>query len=66
MEGLWQTQKRYKRFRLSLIIQERKELIMDEQLLSLETQKEHYDNFINANPEWEYAGLYYDEGNMMD
>ena len=22
----------------------------DEQLLSLETQKEHYDNFINANP----------------
>lgn len=34
----------------------------DEQLLSLETQKEHYDNFINANLEWEYAGLYYDEG----
>ena len=34
----------------------------DEQLLSLETQKEHYDNFISANPEWEYAGLYYDEG----
>lgn len=34
----------------------------DEQLLSLETQKEHYDNYINANPEWEYAGLYYDEG----
>ncbi len=34
----------------------------DEQLLSLETQKEHYDNFINSNPEWEYAGLYYDEG----
>lgn len=34
----------------------------DEQLLSLETQKEHYDNFINANPDWEYAGLYYDEG----
>lgn len=34
----------------------------DEQLLSLETQKEHYDNFISSNPEWEYAGLYYDEG----
>ena len=34
----------------------------DEQLLSLETQKEHYDNFISANFEWEYAGLYYDEG----
>ena len=32
----------------------------DEQLLSLETQKEHYDNFISANSEWEYAGLYYD------
>ena len=34
----------------------------DEQLLSLKTQKEHYDNFISGNPEWEYAGLYYDEG----
>lgn len=34
----------------------------DEQLLSLETQKEHYDNFISANSKWEYAGLYYDEG----
>ena len=34
----------------------------DEQLLSLETQKEHYGKFISANPEWEYAGLYYDEG----
>lgn len=33
-----------------------------EQLLSLETQKEHYDNYISANPDWEYAGLYYDEG----
>ncbi len=34
----------------------------DEQLLSLETQKEHYDSFIKSHPEWEYAGLYYDEG----
>lgn len=34
----------------------------DEQLLSLETQKEHYYNFISTNSEWEYAGLYYDEG----
>ena len=34
----------------------------DEQLLSLETQKEHYDSFIKIHPEWEYAGLYYDEG----
>ena len=34
----------------------------DEQLLSLETQKEHYESFIKGNPAWEYAGLYYDEG----
>lgn len=34
----------------------------DEQLLSLETQKEHYESFIKDHQEWEYAGLYYDEG----
>jgi site-specific DNA recombinase len=34
----------------------------DEQLLSLEAQKSHYKAYIKANPEWEYAGLYYDEG----
>ncbi len=34
----------------------------DEQLLSLETQKAHYEEYIKSNPEWEYAGLYYDEG----
>ena len=34
----------------------------DEQLLSLETQKTHYETLINANPEWSYAGLYYDKG----
>lgn len=34
----------------------------DEQLVSLEAQKAHYENVIRANPEWEYAGLYYDEG----
>ena len=34
----------------------------DEQLLSLETQKEHYESYIKANPDMEYAGLYYDEG----
>lgn len=34
----------------------------DEQLLSLETQKAHYESYIKTNPEWEYAGLYYDEG----
>lgn len=32
----------------------------DEQLLSLETQKEHYESFIKANPDMKYAGLYYD------
>lgn len=34
----------------------------DEQLVSLEAQKSHYETYIKANPEWEYVGLYYDEG----
>lgn len=34
----------------------------DEQLLSLDTQKEHYETYIRSNDEWEYAGLYFDEG----
>ena len=34
----------------------------DEQLISLEAQKAHYETYIKANPEWEFAGLYYDEG----
>lgn len=34
----------------------------DEQLISLEAQKVHYENYIKMNDEWEYAGLYYDEG----
>ncbi len=34
----------------------------EEQLLSLETQKLHYESYIKANPNWEFAGLYYDEG----
>lgn len=34
----------------------------DEQLLSLEAQKQHYEAFIKANTAWEFAGLYYDEG----
>lgn len=34
----------------------------EEQLESLETQKSHYEEYISSNPEWEYAGLYYDEG----
>lgn len=34
----------------------------DEQLLSLKAQREHYENYIKSNPEWDFAGLYYDEG----
>lgn len=34
----------------------------DEQLISLEAQKMHYEAYIKANDEWEFAGLYYDEG----
>ncbi len=34
----------------------------DGQLESLETQIRHYETFIRANQEWEYAGIYYDEG----
>ena len=34
----------------------------DEQLESLKAQREHYENYIKSNPEWEFAGLYYDEG----
>lgn len=32
----------------------------DEQLISLEAQKAHYEDYIRANDEWEYVGLYYD------
>ena len=35
---------------------------LDDQLISLETQKSHYDDLISSKPEWEFAGLYYDEG----
>lgn len=34
----------------------------DEQLASMETQKTHYEAYIKANHEWEFAGIYYDEG----
>ena len=34
----------------------------DEQLISLDAQKTHYEEEINANPEYTFAGLYYDEG----
>ena len=33
----------------------------DEQLISLAAQKMHYESYINANQEWEFAGLYYEE-----
>ena len=34
----------------------------EEQLISLDAQKAHYEEYIKANNSWEYAGLYYDEG----
>ncbi len=34
----------------------------DDQLVSLEAQKTYYERFIRANPQWDYAGLYFDEG----
>ncbi len=34
----------------------------DEQLISLDAQKTHYESYIQSNDDWEYAGLYYDEG----
>lgn len=34
----------------------------DEQATSYETQVEHYTRFIKAKPEWEFAGVYADDG----
>ena len=34
----------------------------DAQLESLETQKTHYENYIKSRKDWEFAGLYFDEG----
>ena len=34
----------------------------EEQELSLETQRNHYESYINSKIEWEYAGVYYDDG----
>lgn len=34
----------------------------DAQLESLDAQKEHYERYISARDDWEFAGLYYDEG----
>ena len=32
----------------------------DEQLESLKAQREHYERYIKSNPEWVFAGLYYE------
>lgn len=34
----------------------------EEQLVSLKAQKLHYESYIKGNPDWEFCGLYYDEG----
>ncbi|MCW6662793.1 recombinase family protein [Aerococcaceae bacterium NML190073] len=34
----------------------------DEQLISLDAQKNHYEVLIRSRKDWEFAGLYYDEG----
>lgn len=34
----------------------------DEQLISIEAQKAHYEDYIKSNDEWQYAGLFYDKG----
>lgn len=34
----------------------------DDQLVSLETQKNHYESYIKARSDWDFAGLYYYEG----
>lgn len=34
----------------------------DDQLVSLETQKSHYTEYIQYRPDWEFVGLYVDEG----
>ena len=34
----------------------------DEQQSSYETQVNFYTNYIQSNPEWEFAGIYSDEG----
>ena len=34
----------------------------DAQLESLETQKAHYESYITSRDDWQFAGLYFDEG----
>lgn len=38
----------------------------DAQFESLETQKEHYKNYITSRDDWTFAGLYFDEGIKAD
>lgn len=33
-----------------------------DQLASLDNQKKHYEDYISANPEWEFVGVYSDDG----
>lgn len=34
----------------------------DEQLHSLQVQRDYYSNYIKSNPNWELVNIYYDEG----
>lgn len=34
----------------------------EDQLASLENQRTHYESYIKKNVQWEFAGIYYDEG----
>ena len=34
----------------------------DEQLHSLQVQRDYYENYIKSNPDWELVNIYYDEG----
>ena len=34
----------------------------DAQLESIDAQKTHYENYINGREDWEFVGLYFDEG----
>ena len=36
--------------------------MLDEQESSLDNQKAYFENKIKSNPEWEFAGVYYDQG----
>lgn len=36
--------------------------VRHDQIISLDTQKAHYERYITSNEDWEYAGIFYDEG----